>query len=94
MRVEMPKHLVEYYSKPNVKIYQVIDDLFHHTIPKDRLIIIGDTLETDVEETERFGIDHLLVETGKDIQKSGKTTLAFLKYQSCSPTFVMDALKL
>lgn len=88
---------VEYYSKPNVKIYQVIDDLFHHTIPKDRLIIIGDTLKTDIEGTERFGIDHLLVETGntgKDIQKSGKTTLAFLKYQSCSPTFVMDALKL
>lgn len=56
---------VQYYGKPGRLIYDLLfqtHSLDH--IPRNRILMIGDTLETDVAGGQEFGIDTLLVMTG------------------------------
>lgn len=56
------KH-VTYTGKPNNLIYQKIFKRFKQ-IPKNRILMIGDTFETDILGAQNVGIDSALVLTG------------------------------
>ena len=90
---------VQYYGKPNPTFYEKLME-FKPAVAKDRMLMIGDTLETDIQGALSFGIDSLLVlsgNTARDIHESGKSVISYLKdYESAhkvSPSFIMDLLK-
>ena len=56
--------VVEYLGKPNKMIYEYACRAFNMA-KSDKMLMIGDTMEMDVFGAENFGIDSLLVLTGK-----------------------------
>ena len=92
---------VDYYGKPDPQIYKMLIEKYsNETISKNKILMIGDTLETDVKGAHSFGIDALLVLTGNtasDIKSSGKSTKAYLEdyYHSyhIQPTYYIEELK-
>lgn len=93
---------VDYYGKPNPRTYEIIEELYSQgNTAKDRMIMIGDTLETDIRGAQNYGIDSLLVMTGNTARDCAEANLnieTYLKnYQqqySLAPTYVVDSLKL
>lgn len=56
---------VYYYGKPQQGVYNtVIDKYLKMNIPKSKILMIGDTLETDIKGASNVGIDSALVLTG------------------------------
>ena len=93
-KIEQYGGQVRYYGKPSASIYEIIKTLYPD-IPKAKILMIGDTLETDIQGAVNFGIDSLLVLTGntkKDIDASHQSPTAFLKAQPIQPTYVMSSL--
>ncbi len=64
---------VIYYGKPFSLVYKIACEIFfnieNREIPKDKIIAIGDGLETDIKGANAFGIDNILV-TGGILSKS------------------------
>ncbi len=56
--------VVHYYGKPDSKIYNAVLSKYLTTYDKKKVIMIGDTIETDILGANRVGIDSALVLTG------------------------------
>ncbi len=78
-------------GKPSVDIYQYAADLYApDSTNKQRILMIGDTLETDIQGAIDFGIDSLLVLSGI----SGMNISSTSHSRSIpDPTYVMPILK-
>jgi HAD superfamily hydrolase (TIGR01459 family) len=80
---------VTYLGKPNPAFYEYVCQLHStHTQDKQKILMIGDTLATDIKGANTFGIDSLLVLTGisKDYQANEN------EMYSDKPTFYMNKL--
>jgi HAD superfamily hydrolase (TIGR01459 family) len=55
---------VTYYGKPHNKTYKKLSQLFDSGCKKERMLAIGDALETDIKGANNFGIDSLLLTGG------------------------------
>jgi HAD superfamily hydrolase (TIGR01459 family) len=56
--------VVHYYGKPDNKIYDAALSKYSLDCDKKKILMIGDTLETDILGAQKFGIDSALVLTG------------------------------
>lgn len=93
---------VEYVGKPYVQIYQECKASLVN-IPKSRVLMIGDGLQTDILGANNFGIDSLFIMDGiysEEIkvirQNSTKTTNIDLEMlfekEGAKPDFIIDKL--
>ena len=80
-------------GKPSPLIYEFISQAHPHiSINKSTALMIGDTLETDIQGATNFGVDSLLVlsgVTGLSVNKSNN----FLQQFHYQPTYTMQALR-
>lgn len=53
-----------YYGKPHIAIYEKVKKQFLSQYSKDKILMVGDTIETDILGASDFGIDSALVLTG------------------------------
>jgi HAD superfamily hydrolase (TIGR01459 family) len=84
---------VIYYGKPYNQVYQTVFDLMN--IAKDKLLAIGDSLETDIKGANLASIDSLLIASGihgSEILDNGEIDQNLLKKLGDSkqavPTYV------
>ncbi len=56
--------IVHYYGKPDVRVFDALLNRYVQGIDKSKVIMIGDTLNTDILGANRAGIDSVLVLTG------------------------------
>lgn len=56
--------IVHYYGKPDVRVFNKVIDTYFKDIKKNKILMVGDTLETDILGANRVGIDSLLFLTG------------------------------
>jgi HAD superfamily hydrolase (TIGR01459 family) len=88
--------IVHMWGKPNPQIFEFVQQQYPDIIiDKSTSIMIGDTLETDIQAANLFGIDSLLVLSG--ISGTHKTALlkseVYSSNSSYTPTYVMDKLE-
>ena len=101
-RVEEAGGHVDYYGKPNPRIYEIIERYYGQSnIMKDRMIMVGDTLDTDILGAQNYGIDSLLVMTGntaRDCAASKQDQEFYLKsyeqHHNLTATYVLNTLKI
>lgn len=74
---------VIFSGKPHPIIYQQLFTEFDSN--KSQMIMIGDSLETDIEGANRFGIDSLLILSGNMGNYLKKSKVNLLKYLEESP---------
>lgn len=81
---------VHTWGKPNSDIYEYINNIYKDVLSnKEKCIMIGDTLETDIAGANSFGIDSLLVLSGISGMEHQKNSLLL---QKIKPTYIMDSL--
>ena len=87
---------VIYMGKPHTFIYDLIWQKFNLTLKdKERALMIGDTLETDILGANNFGISSLLVlsgNTAREIIRKNQSIHGFMKEKEpkLTPHFYMD----
>ena len=97
---------MRYHGKPDPKVYQCAFDLLNtyadKPVAKERILMIGDSLATDITGANRFGIPSLMVMSGihgsyllphKDNPEALQLNLCQLteKYKT-TPTYIMEEL--
>ncbi len=89
--------LVHYYGKPEIRIFNGLFNKHLKNIEKSKILMIGDTMNTDILGANRAGIDSALVLTGNGEEISAKILNGvdniFKDYQS-EPTWITDGVKL
>ena len=105
-RYEQLGGFVRYHGKPDPKVYQCAFDLLNiyadKPVAKERILMIGDSLATDITGANRFGIPSLMVMSGihgffllphKDDLDALQFNLGQLteKYKT-TPTYIMEEL--
>ncbi len=74
---------VEYLGKPNPKFYEYVCKIHNiNLLQKDKILMIGDTLYTDIKGAKNFGIDSLLVLSGISCDFNTKNPYEYL------PTYI------
>jgi HAD superfamily hydrolase (TIGR01459 family) len=63
-KIESYGGVVIYTGKPHVEIYQNVFDRLTSDIEKNRILMVGDSLETDILGAKNVGIDSALVMSG------------------------------
>jgi ribonucleotide monophosphatase NagD (HAD superfamily) len=81
---------VIYMGKPSKTFYSSLPEATK--VPKDTILMIGDTLETDILGAQNFGIDSLLVFTGNAAAMLEKMVgpdplKAFFEKERIKPTY-------
>lgn len=79
---------VAYYGKPHVPIYDHLFEL--HNINKERAVVFGDSLETDIRGANDFGVDSVFLLTG--IHKGERDVANLLKLHTTIPTYIHNKL--
>ena len=90
MRYEQLGGEVKYYGKPYSEIYQKS----YETIKiknKKKILAIGDSLRTDINGANKFGLDSALVLTG--ILKNIKEIENFCRNANIYPKFLLNRLE-
>ncbi len=93
---------VQYTGKPYPQIYQICHEKLGQ-IPKSRMLMIGDGLQTDIKGANDFGIDSLFIKDGIYQQQIEYLSLSYVDNEVNSlnklfaeegvkPTFYMDHL--
>ena len=78
---------VVYYGKPHANIFEAAVE--RCGLPKHKILMIGDTLDTDVLGASRFGIDVAMTLTG-----NGAKSYDLLGDSEVSPTWVIESVLL
>ncbi len=106
-RYEQLGGFVRYHGKPDPKVYQCAFDLLNtyaeKPVAKERVLMIGDSLATDITGANRFGIPSLMVMSGihgsfllphKDNLEDLQRNLSQLteKYKAI-PTYIMEEMR-
>jgi HAD superfamily hydrolase (TIGR01459 family) len=81
---------VFYYGKPHKTIYQKIQQIYFSDVPLNKVLMIGDTIETDILGAKNFGIDSALVLTGNGNKFCNN--LPLLDSMVAKPTWVMQGV--
>lgn len=78
-----------YYGKPYADIYHRAFEILQSVglKNKEKILMIGDTLDTDIKGARDFGIDSLLVLTG-----NGKKSYQQINNGNLKPSFIVDSL--
>lgn len=79
---------VYYYGKPHASIYEFLFDKYK--LDKNRTLVIGDSMTTDIMGACNFKIDSALVMTG--IHKDESDPMSFVKTYQYAPTYVLKNL--
>ena len=58
------------FGKPDLRIFEYAYKHCKKSVPKDKILMVGDTLITDIEGGNNFGIDTALVLTGNTIPEN------------------------
>ena len=84
---------VLYHGKPHTPIYEVSWDLLGKP-DKSRILAIGDSLHTDIQGANRFGIDSIFNFSGIHGQElsSPEAINALIESQAHKPTYCMEEL--
>lgn len=78
-KIEQFGGVVEYLGKPNPKFYEYVCQKHHVNMQqKEKILMIGDTLYTDIKGAKNFGIDSLLVLSGISFDFDSKNTYEYL----------------
>lgn len=77
------KKLELHFGKPSKFMFELIKKKIN--FPKEKCLIIGDRLETDIAMAEKYGVDSALVSTGVKIYGNGKTKI--------KPTYKINSVK-
>lgn len=95
---------VFYAGKPHAPVYEkalaVASGLSHRSIPKERVLAVGDAIRTDIAGAAGFGIDSILIARGIHAEELGlhKGDLVsdhvqdWVDRQPVVPTAIMDVL--
>ena len=81
--------LVHYYGKPNPKIFNKILSEYLSGYEHNKILMVGDTMETDIMGANSVGIDSMLVSTGNGknaVTRISNGDQAILK--NCRPTWI------
>lgn len=93
---------VSYYGKPFNSVYKIVCEIFNSK-QNDKMLMVGDGMETDIKGANNFGIDSLLITGGilsKTLgisyhQQADKTKLEEVcNHFNLSPNFVISNLTL
>ena len=83
-------------GKPNPLIFDLLFDTYTLSPSlKQRTIMIGDTLETDIAGATAFGVSSCLVLTGntnRDVQRTAHDIESYLSQAQIKPTYISDQL--
>ncbi len=79
---------VHYFGKPYQEIYQYL--FSSHSLSKDKAIMFGDSINTDIKGASSFSIDSALLLTG--IHQDETNVANLLKLSTTSPTYILDDL--
>lgn len=55
---------VTYYGKPHVRMFDDAHKLCGLDVPKNKILMVGDSFETDIQGASRYGIDSCVVLSG------------------------------
>ncbi len=82
--------LVHYYGKPNINVYNIVFDRYLSDIDKSKILMIGDTMYTDILGANRAGIDSVLVLTGNGEEFAEKIAANFqdIFVSQAQPTWI------
>ncbi|HZH10194.1 MAG TPA: TIGR01459 family HAD-type hydrolase [Microvirga sp.] len=95
---------VFYAGKPHAPVYEkalaVASDLNHRSIPKNRVLAVGDAIRTDIAGAAGFGIDSLMIARGIHARELGlhegglvsDHVQDWVDRQPVMPTAIMDVL--
>ncbi len=56
--------VVHYYGKPDIRIFNTVLNRYLSEVDKSKILMIGDTIDTDILGANKTGIDSVLVLTG------------------------------
>lgn len=84
-----------YYGKPNPLSFKFAYDSYFDKfdIPKNKILMIGDSIDTDILGANRFGIDSVLVLTGCAGHKIREDSSYRRFKKDEEPTYIFDSLK-
>jgi HAD superfamily hydrolase (TIGR01459 family) len=85
--------VVHYYGKPDNKVFdKVLSSLSELGITdKNKILMVGDTMETDIKGASMMGIKTLLLLTGNGVKIANN--MEVLKNYPFGPSFIMNKLK-
>ena len=87
--------MVHYYGKPEVRIFDALFNKHLRDVDKSKMLMVGDTMDTDILGANRAGIDSALVLTGNGKEIAAKLLAGesnvFKDYQS-EPTWITDGV--
>lgn len=90
--------IVHYYGKPHSFVYDIAFKQFKNTgiTDKKRILMIGDTLETDILGAKTANIDSALVMTGNTgrLLKEGLTLEHIISKSGINPTWTIESCAL
>jgi HAD superfamily hydrolase (TIGR01459 family) len=84
--------MVYYYGKPDHKIFDKVIEKFN--LDKSKLLMIGDTIETDITGASLSGIDSALVLTGngRQIENGLNNSDDFMETLAYKPSWIVPGL--
>lgn len=80
---------VFYHGKPSQEMYQRLCETYAIKEPKSKILMIGDSLLTDIPGALQYGIDALFIKDGIHINEGGNEQALFAKY-GVVPTLSMQ----
>lgn len=82
------------YGKPDPRIYDVLLERYCPTVCKDKVLMIGDTLRTDIKGAQRAGICGALVIEGGvteyEMKTQGLSLEEYIKKEGIYPDYIWD----
>jgi HAD superfamily hydrolase (TIGR01459 family) len=74
--------VVHYCGKPNPNIFNLVLNKYLSGVEREKILMIGDTMETDIIGANKVGIDSALVLTGngKDVKNACKAEPTWVSY--------------
>lgn len=88
--------IVHYYGKPEARFFNSLIKKYLQNIDKSKMLMIGDTMETDILGANNVGIDTALVLTGngQEVKEILEKTENFSNYYNYQPTWFTYGVKL
>ena len=82
------------YGKPDPRVYDVLLERYCPTVCKDKVLMIGDTLRTDIKGAQRAGICGALVIEGGvteyEMKTQGLSLEEYIKKEGIYPDYIWD----
>ena len=85
---------VIYFGKPHAPIYEACFELYSD-IPRERFLMLGDGLATDIKGANRAGIDSVFLSSGihhSELEKEPQGLQTLSQRYQVTPTYVMHSM--